>query len=197
MFRIPDSIETASWLSINEKSALRALAAHCGRTNTCWPSVERIGRFMNRQCRTVQRTLKRLLELKLISIMERPGKTHLFKVLCLEERRPINTPATVPTDEQTRRDLNTNVRDKRLEKFVSPREISVLLADLEEVVGTETATRNRAWFIRIIRACGWDLIQAGIQALRSRMLEAMITDDVVRSPSAWLTWYLRHSGGLI
>jgi len=147
MFVLPDSIQFNANLSSTLKSFLRALAHHCGDKPVCWPSQQRISEFMNCSVRTVQRMEREAVELRFIEVHRRWLKSNKYVVLCLEERKL----STIPTQER-RIEQNTPFDKQRLRNGInpktwkSPKEIGLLLEDMEEVFGPEVTNRNRGWF---------------------------------------------------
>jgi hypothetical protein len=197
MFVLPQDINYSPNLSIHEKNLLRALADHCGSKDVCWPSVETLGRFMNVGVRTVQKYLRRVTELRFVEVVRKPGKTNLYRVICLEERKPLTPPQEFVHPEQ-----NTSEPKKRLTATVvgswkSPREIKILVEDLSEIVGPVEAERNRGWLWKIAQAVKDEWIYETISWLRVALREAADMGDLILSHTALLTWQLRKIGAPI
>ena len=192
MFVLGDDINYSPHLSTPEKDLLRCLASHCGDKAVCWPSVERIGAFMNMTVRSVQRYLRRVAELRLVEIVPKRGKTNLYRVLCLEERK-LSTPPQQPCHpEQNSYCTNQRSNGSSRKVWKSPKEVKLLVEDMAEVLGVRVAERNRGWLWRIAQAVPDTWCYEALSWLR----EAMQYGEV-RSPSALLTWRLRTMGATI
>ena len=201
MFVIPDDIQFNRSLSITIKSFIRALAHHCGDKNVCWPSQQRIAEFMNCSTRTVRRMERQAIELRLIEVRRRWLKSNVYTVLCLEERKN-STMGTeccpVEQNTQVQNNVETGSKESPKQRGVSPREIHLLLGDIQEVMGPHIMQRNRGWFIRIIRHTTYDLLQQCLSVVRQSILEAQCgSGEVVQNPSGFLTWLVRRAGVLI
>jgi len=198
MFVIPDSIQTASYLSIIEISVLRALAHHCGSKRECWPSVLRISLFCRRSPRTIQRTLPRLEELKLIEIRERKGRSNVYIVTCLEERGVINRGDIMASDEQ-------NTQKKELERWETPVDNSpknsrpvakALFEDIAELMGPVLTEKNAGWYKTIAKRVPWEIVQHALATVQRRILEGAVTGDVIRNRSGFFTRILQYQGAI-
>lgn len=88
MFLLSPQVEFNPSIPLLVRNFLRALAYHCGATTVCWPSQARIGLYMGREIRSVQRAEKWAKELGLVRVTLRPGHSSLYEVLCMDERPP-------------------------------------------------------------------------------------------------------------
>lgn len=86
MFILDPTVDYSQEISATTKAALRCLASHCGQGIECFPSMERIARYMSRSIRTAQRAVKELLELRLVERELHHTKTPTYRLLCMIER---------------------------------------------------------------------------------------------------------------
>lgn len=86
MYILDPLIDYSQEFSATTKTALRCLASHCGQGIECFPSMERIARYMSRSIRTAQRAVKELLELRLVERELHHTKTPTYRLLCMIER---------------------------------------------------------------------------------------------------------------
>ena len=86
MYTLDPVIDYSQEFSATTKAALRCLASHCGQGIECFPSMERIARYMSRSVRTAQRAIKELLELRLVDRKLHHTKTPTYRLLCMIER---------------------------------------------------------------------------------------------------------------
>ena len=91
------SFEQTAWawqqkITPSEKLVLLRLADRCDEDHECWPSVERIGKDTGLCSRTVRRALSKLEERDLITRVDRPQKSNLYRLPTVEIT--ISTPLT-------------------------------------------------------------------------------------------------------
>lgn len=198
MFVLPDSINYNPHLSSTEISILRCLRDHCGRTNTCYPGEQRIAAYCRCSIRTIQRYLPRLEELQFVEVIQRPGKSNYYRVLCLERVGPANTHDTKVSSEQTssstKQRLGTAVDNFPKKSW---KEISLLVQDICEVMGENLSQKNLGWFITVAKKCSWELIQDCLRYVKEAVLEGQLAGQYVERPSALFTWKLRSAGAYI
>ena len=62
-----------------DRSVLLAIVRHVNRAGEAWPSIERIARLADVSIRRVQQAVKTLVELGLIVLRKRPGRTTVYR----------------------------------------------------------------------------------------------------------------------
>lgn len=189
-----DDIRRTTQLSPTTKLFLLTLAGFTDAgTGVAFPCQKTLATGMSMSVATVQREVRLCLELKLLEVRRRWRKSNVYRLLCLKERR-LST-MTSPGDAREQPPyLEKNVPNDAAPPGVSPKEIHVLLGDIEEVLGPHLMNRNRGWFIKQIRACGWDMITDAVHRVRQILMEAEVTGGEIRNPSGLFTWFLRGAG---
>lgn len=166
MFILPNHINYSHNLSIHEKNLLRCLSDHCGDKDICWPSTERIARFMNVTSRTVRKYLKRITELKFVEVIRRRGKSNLYKMLCLEERLPTPRKQYIPT-EQTIPKKNNVCKRPIDSDWKPPLETQALVNEIEQATGDR---HSRGAFYTIARNVDVQSIYSALSVTKFKIM---------------------------
>jgi len=204
MAYLEENIKNSSELSSTTKLFLHTLASYADKGGICYPGQKTIAQAMSMSLATVKRCVQECLELRLLEVKRRWRKSNIYKLLCLKKiqlstmgsnaeprEQPLSVQNNVKGDE--RHKLSTGEKPK----WVSPREIGLLLQDIEEVMGSRISERNRGWFIKIIRSCSYEGIQDALRYVRQSILESEVLGTVIHNPSGLLTWTLRKAGAPI
>jgi len=211
MYVLPDTVQFNSCIPALVKNFLRALAHHCGSGVTCFPSQDRIARFMDKSIRTVQRAEKWAREMELVQVAIRPSKSNLYQLLCMEhrpsrhERRQaeraksypqgvINSPPTMGGDH--RGSSSYILTDQRTNNAVIPNTVlsSKNTASYQQTYpqgnnnGSKglKAKRNHPALVRVIAE---DLAE-GLHAQKSLLwfmkLAWRVSEDILREAMSWV-----------
>ena len=202
MAYLEDWIRETTDLSPTTKLFLHCLASYAdGDSGVCYPSQPTLAQAMSMSVATVQRELKTCLELKLLEVRRRWRKSNVYRLLCLKETKL----STMTSSDEVREQpppLKNNVNNAPVDnspkktKWVSPREISVLLEDIGGVLGNRLLEQNRGFYVRIIRSttATYELIQECLARVRQSILEAQCTGDSIHNPSGLFWWMLKQAG---
>jgi hypothetical protein len=196
---LDDCIKNSNELSSTTKLFLHTLASYADKRGVCYPSQTTIAQAMSMSLATVKRCLQECLELRLLEVKRRWRKSNVYKLLCLKKIQfstigsngePREQPPLVQNNVQS--DERNKVLTAEKLRWVSPREISLLLQDIQEVMGSTISERNRGWFIKIIRSCSYNSIQDGLKYVKQSILESDILGTAIHNPSGLFCWYLRN-----
>lgn len=201
MAYLDDSIRNTSELSSTTKLLLHTLSSYADPDGVCFPSQATIATAMSMSVATVQREIKTCLELKLLEVRRRWRRSNVYRLLCVKKLELSTTTSPDAVREQppfVQKNVSNAVDNPAPKKWVSPKEISVLLSDIQEIMGTNRLEQNKGFYMRIIRSAtaSYELIQDCLRRVRCSILEAEIgSGDVVKNPSG-LFWYLLREAGV-
>lgn len=74
------------------KLVLLALADHADNDGVCWPSIKRLELFTGLSSRAIQRAIRELQKLSILTLTERPGSTTLY-MIAMSGGVPMSPPA--------------------------------------------------------------------------------------------------------
>lgn len=197
---VNDAIRNNAELSSTLKHFLLTLASYADHDGVCFPSQQTLAQAMSMGVRTVQRCVREAVELQLLSVRRRWRKSNVYRMLCLKPVKLSTMPPNNGGTEQPPSFENnvSNAVDKSPPKrWVSPREVALLLDDIGEVMGPNLVEKNRGFFFKIIRSTTYELFQDCLARVRQSILEAECTGDSIRNPSGLFTWMLRQAGAPI
>ena len=200
MAYLEDSIRNNPHLSSTTKLFLLTLATYADKEGVCWPSEPTIATAMSMSVATVQRELKKALELGLVEVRRRWRKSNVYRLLCVKKPEL----STMTSPDEVREQLPSvqeNVRNacgKRLCESKNPWRIAkVILSDICEAM-PHLVEKNLGWFKVISQKCSYEAVQQVLHELRCRLLEAEVgSTEPIRSPSGWFTYRLRELGNPI
>lgn len=197
---LEDWIRNTTELEPTTKLFLHCLASYAdAETGVCYPSQETLATAMSVSVRTVQRELRKCLELNLVAVRRRWRKSNVYKVLCLKRQDVSTMPSSDDGREQPpslEKNVKNGSKNSARQRWVSPREISVLLSDIGEVMGERLLQQNRGFYIKIIRSATatYEIIQECLAHVRRSLLEAQCSEASVHNPSGLFWWKLREAG---
>ena len=206
MAYLEDWIRETTEISPSTKLFLHCLASYAdGETGVCYPSQPTLAQAMSMSVATVQRELQKCLELKLLEVRRRWRKSNVYRLLCLKETVPKEELSTMTSSDEVREQppfVQNNVSNAPVDnssektRWVSPREISVLLEDIGEVMGNRLLEQNRGFYVRIIRSANatYELIQECLARVKQSILEAQCTGESIHNPSGLFWWMLKQAG---
>ena len=147
---LDDHIRNSADLSPTIKLFLLTTASYADSRGICYPSQGTLARAMSMSRATVKRCLRECLELKLLEVRRRWRKSNVYRLLCL---KPVQLSTMGSPDEPREQpplvqdNVTRNAVDNHSQKprWVSPREISILLADIGETLGEQLLEKNRGF----------------------------------------------------
>ena len=175
------------------KLFLHSLSDFANDRGVCWPGQRKIAERMSISTRTVQRLLRECVELQLVEVKRRWRKSNIYKLKCLKPKKVIHNDDTGGVSEQPVFYKKTLTPPKP--RFVDPKEVSLLLGDIAQVVGPKATERNMRWYQKLIRYCSYESIQSAISFVRSAIAEAQFSDKPISNPSGLMLWFLRVQEG--
>lgn len=193
-------IRQTTELESTTKLFLYALAEFAdNQTGECFPAQSTLATAMSMSVATVQRELKKCLELKLLEVRRRWRKSNVYRLLCIKKPELSTMTSSDEGREQPPLVQNnvSNAVDKPIpKKWVSPKEISVLLEDIGEVMGNRLLEQNRSFYVRIIRSvtASYELIQDALRFVKCSILEGECSGTRVNNPSGLFWWKLKEAG---
>ena len=149
---LEDWVRQTTELESTTKLFVYALAEFAdNQTGECWPSQPTIATAMSMSTSTVQRELKRCLELKLVEVRRRWHRSNVYRLLCIKKPELSTMTSSSEVREQPP-PLNTNVgtavNNPPKQRWVSPQEIGVLLEDIGDTLGHRLLEQKQ----RLLRA---------------------------------------------
>ena len=149
------SIQALSW-SIKQKTknptaklVLLILANYANEKHESYPSEKHLGELVGVSERTIRRCIKQLMELNLITVIQRAGTSNLYKVNLGMDTSvlPVRTPMTSNTKENTK-EIDISSVDKYDSDFTDfwkmyPRKINKHLAHKKWLVETKKFPRKK------------------------------------------------------
>lgn len=192
MFIDPVVLESSE-ISAGVKALIRCLHHDfTNRQGICDPGQAKIAQRMSCSIRSVQRYLKEAVELKLIAVRHRWLWTSVYKLLCLVPPKYIHKGDKV-ADKLNPSKNYKNVTSKNAFK-IPKSEWKLCYQDAQEILGRETAKKNRGWLSILIRTAGVDLFLDSLRWLRSQMLMGEAEGKPIHAPGGLQLWYLRKQG---
>lgn len=186
---IQANILTTSEISFIAKAFLHTAASCCSRyQNEIWHSQATLAQMMSCSVRTVQRAVRELLELKLISVKRRWLRSNVYTVHCLVEPRVINNDDRVAqrTNSLFR---NNDRRNNAVDIYpIRQEQDTGIVGEIETLLNSN---KDRAFWLKVTRKCSPDAVRAAISSLKIALQE-----QVIRKPAAYLTAILKseHPG---
>ena len=144
--------------------------------------------------RTIRRALKECIELQLVEVRRRWYRSNSYRLTCIVKKlSTVRPPCPLNSEQPT--EINKNVLTQSKTRYVDPKEVSLLLGDIAQVVGPKATERNMRWYQKLIRCCSYDALQSAISFVRSAIAEAQFSDKPINNPSGLLLWFLRVQEG--
>jgi Helix-turn-helix domain len=199
MAYLEDSIRNTSELSSTLKLFLHTLASYADPEGVCFPAQRTIAHAMSMSIATVQRCLAESVELKFLEVRRRWRKSNVYRLLCVKKPSLSTTTSFNEAREQPPlviKNVNNAVDKPAPKKWVSPKEIGILLQDIEETLGKGLLEQNKGFYVRIIRsaAASYELIQDALRFVKCAILESQLTGNLVTNPSGLFWWKLKEAG---
>ena len=176
---IQQNILESTEISFSAKAFLHTAASCCSKyQDEIWYSQDRLAKMMSCSRRTVQRAVRELLELKLISVQRRWLRTNIYRLHCLVRPKVINNGDTVAHRTNSGYKYNDTSQNASSYSPECPTAKNDIVREIESVIGS---SKDRACWSLIARKCSPDVIYAGLSALRIAMSE-----KIVHRPAAYL-----------
>ncbi len=198
---LEDWIRKTTELEPTTKLFIYALADFAdAETGECWPSQKTIATAMSMSVATVQRELQKCLELGMVEVRRRWRKSNVYRLLCVKRPELSTMTSSDEVREQPPQKFNNvrNAVDNRSKpRWVPPQEISLLLADIGDVVGDRLLDQNKGFYMRIIRSATstYEIIQDCLRMVKISILEGEVgSGSKVTNPSGLFWWALRQAG---
>jgi predicted transcriptional regulator len=188
---IDPKILDSSELDKNLKYFLQTLASYADINGRCFPKQETIAKRMGVSARSVRYYLRQAVELKLVSVKRRWKRSNIYRVLCLVKKLSTNRKQTSEQNISTKNFKNGSMKNA----FKIPKQDwRICFEDAQEVLGRQTAKKNKGWLSILIRKAGSDLFMESLRWVRSMMLEGQASGNPINSPGGLQWWYLRKQG---
>lgn len=181
---IEQNILQSSEISFIAKAFLNTAASCCSKfQDEIWHSQATLAQMMSCSRRTVQRAVRELLELKLISVQRRWLRSNIYKLHCLVRPKVINNGDTVAHRTNSGYKFNDS-RNNAVDIYPYGKDVdTTLVGEIESLLNSD---KDHQFWLKITRKCSQDSVRAAISSLKTAMRE-----QVIKKPAAYLTAILK------